>query len=187
MLSEEQRKLVEDNINLVFYYLHKYRIPMDQCDIGYIALCKAALTYKPNKGWAFSTYALRIIQNDYLALIRNMKKVKFEQSLLSLDTPLTSDTDKELCLLDTIHSNFTIERELFMQDLYNNLSEFMSKLSYRQEVILTDFLNEVTQKETGKKIGFSQAQVSRVLKSLLSQFRKEYYPDIHIKDIEEMI
>lgn len=74
-----------------------------------------------------------------------------------------------------------------MQDLYNNLSEFMSKLSYRQEVILTDFLNEVTQKETAKKIGFSQAQVSRVLKSLLSQFKKEYYPDIHIKDIEEMI
>ena len=74
-----------------------------------------------------------------------------------------------------------------MKDLYNNLNEFMNKLSYRQEVILQDFFNDVTQNETAAKIGYSQAQVSRVRKNLLSQFKKEYYPNIHIKDIEEMI
>ena len=187
MLSEEQKKLVEDNINLVFYYLHKKHISMDLCDVGYISLCKAARSYKPNKGWAFTTYAMKVMANDYMMLNRNMNKVKFEQSILSLDTPISSDSEKDLYLIDTVRSNFSIEKELFMKDLYDNLNEFMSKLSYRQEVILQDFFNDVTQNETAAKIGYSQAQVSRVRKNLLSQFKKEYYPNIHIKDIEEMI
>lgn len=68
-LNDYQRKLVENNINMVFAAVRKYVAgwhPEDEdtISIGYIGLCKAAATFNPTRSVAFSTYAVRCIVNE---------------------------------------------------------------------------------------------------------------------------
>lgn len=68
-LNDYQRKLVENNVNLVFAAVRKYVAgwhPEDEdtISIGYVGLCKAAATFNPTRSVAFSTYAVRCIVNE---------------------------------------------------------------------------------------------------------------------------
>lgn len=78
-LNDAQRKLVEDNINLVFAALRKYISnwnPEDEdtVSIGYIGLCKAAATFDPMRSVAFSTYAVRCILNEIYREFRHQDR-----------------------------------------------------------------------------------------------------------------
>ena len=80
-LDERERRLVEDNINLVHKVINDKVKCMnlisaysreDLFQIGCIGLCKAAAT---DKGGHFSTYAYRLIWNEICdALITNSRK-----------------------------------------------------------------------------------------------------------------
>ena len=71
MNKEEINKLIEDNINIAYELTHKYyemtkgKLTFDElnsiCNYG---LVKAANTYNQNKGFAFSTYAYKVISNE---------------------------------------------------------------------------------------------------------------------------
>ena len=63
-LSEEQRKLVEENIDLVAFIFHKsfhgpnkMRDAEDHIQDGMVGLCMAALKFDPDRGFKFSTFA----------------------------------------------------------------------------------------------------------------------------------
>lgn len=60
VLTDEQSKLVGDNIKLLYSFMGKNRMPPIDPDEIYselsFGLCRAAVTYDPSKG-AFSTYA----------------------------------------------------------------------------------------------------------------------------------
>jgi RNA polymerase sigma factor (sigma-70 family) len=70
MLNEQQQKLVEDNIKLVYEVLNRHYSHMPQNiqeDLegeGKIALVKAAQLYKPDGGVKFVTYAYWAIKNN---------------------------------------------------------------------------------------------------------------------------
>ena len=74
-LTENQRAMVEENLNLVRFVLK--RLGVLRCDrryedlfsVGCLALCTAALSYKPDK-IAFSTYAVHLIRH---AIIKELK------------------------------------------------------------------------------------------------------------------
>lgn len=70
MSRNERNKLIEDNLKLVPYVVHKHfkgyiSISEEKRDDliseGYIYLCKAADRYDTNLGYTFSTYAVRYI------------------------------------------------------------------------------------------------------------------------------
>ena len=99
-LSEEEKRLVEDNINLV----HKVINDKVKClnlitaftredlfQIGCIGLCKAVVT---DKGGHFSTYAYRLIWNEICdALITNSKKWRNEVSVETIPENINDDSD----------------------------------------------------------------------------------------------
>ena len=62
MLTDAQRKLVEDNLNLVYRVIHDKRLEDDEeaLSFGFYGLCKAAENYDPKKG-SFCTYAYNTI------------------------------------------------------------------------------------------------------------------------------
>ena len=65
-LSTEQRKLVEENHNLIYAVIHRLNLSVeDYYDIAAIGLCKAAIKYDSERGM-FSTFAFSVIRNEIL-------------------------------------------------------------------------------------------------------------------------
>ena len=60
----EQKKLFEDNHNLIYSYAKKKHISSEKWyDVLAIGLCKAARSFDPDKG-KFSTWAYRFFDNE---------------------------------------------------------------------------------------------------------------------------
>lgn len=123
-LTTEQQKIVEDNEKLIYWFMHRHNLKVeDYYDILAIGLCKAAYNYKDNAS-KFSTYATAIMQNEVRMHIRNnSNKSKIPEGItISLNAPIGDfemqdmlygmrDVWDELILLDNI--NFTnMEKEI---------------------------------------------------------------------------
>ena len=58
-MTEEQKKLAEDNHNLIYFYARKYHMSKQDFEDMYgilaIGLCKAARDYDESRGRAFSS------------------------------------------------------------------------------------------------------------------------------------
>lgn len=98
-LNDEQRKLVEDNIALIHYVIKKHSLAAmyeyDDCfGVMAIGLCKAAATFDPSKGWAFTAYASKCMLNEMFMFNRGYKRRR-EQGIseISLETPVFDDND----------------------------------------------------------------------------------------------
>lgn len=93
-LNDDQRRMVEDNINLVHYAIKKNFFGItksydDYFQEGCIGLCQAALRFDPDLGYKFSTYALLMIigtikryRRDNTSLIHYPRKFKDLKSKL---------------------------------------------------------------------------------------------------------
>lgn len=80
-LTDEQRKLAEDNHNLIYFVLHKNNWSIDEYyDVAAIGLCRAAQTYAPDKG-AFSAYSVKVITNQVLMELRRESAKKRDARL----------------------------------------------------------------------------------------------------------
>ena len=81
-LTDEQRMLVESNLNLVHHVIHKKCRNIgrneyeDIYQTGVIGLCKAVEKFDPTKGFAFSTFAARCITNEIYMMFRRQKGEK---------------------------------------------------------------------------------------------------------------
>ena len=99
-MNEDQKKLAEDNIKLVYYFLYNHCLSIDEfSDILMIELCKAAMYYDPELGpGSFSTFAYKCFINR----IRNEFKSRKTTSniinylpIASLDNDVFSENDED--------------------------------------------------------------------------------------------
>lgn len=161
-LTEAQRVLAEENHNLIYYCLKKYKFDNieEYYDVAAIGLCKAARSYRSQCG-QFSTFACRVIQNE---LYQTLRKKRI--TAVSLHTSLR-DADGTLTLLDMISGFERTEDEVldviaFMQTLH--------ALPPNKQRIIRLLANGATQQEVAAMTGYSQAQVSRTLAKLKTAF-----------------
>lgn len=120
-LNNEQRKLVENNLDVVFYAIHKFIIVNeniygfeydDLYQEGCIWLCKAAISFRPDKNIKFNSYAEKVVANGLRTYCRLMcAKQKRVSSV-----PLYSEADSEQFALDLIPSYDDIDSFLEEQD-----------------------------------------------------------------------
>ena len=69
-MTDEQRKLIEDNHNLIYSFLYKYHLEVNEYyDLAAIGLCKAAMTYDSEKA-SFYTYAYKCMFTSVFSEIR---------------------------------------------------------------------------------------------------------------------
>lgn len=96
MLNDDQKKLVEKNHNLIYGFMRDYNVIDKEYYYFVLAesLCKAAAEYNGSVG-KFSTFAYRVMKNDYLRDIRDMKagKRNFEGEMIYLDD-IAFESDK---------------------------------------------------------------------------------------------
>lgn len=105
-MTEEQQKLVEENLKLVPYTFNTYfksrqDIAEDLIQEGNYGLCLASMRYNPDVG-KFSTYAVKTIYGTMLKFL-NRKDTKYD-NVLSLDYSYSEEGD-EYTFVDVVEDS----------------------------------------------------------------------------------
>ncbi len=83
--KEKKDLLVEENLGLVHACANKFRSKGAEYDdlfqAGCVGLCKAAANFDPDRGFAFSTYAVPVILGEIRRIFRDGGTVKVSRSL----------------------------------------------------------------------------------------------------------
>lgn len=180
-LTDAQRKLVEDNINLVHWVMHNYFKSYypgsydyeDLSQQGMLMLCRAARSFDESKGCKFSTYASQFIWGG----INHYKNGPFSSCIhhregygptipeiaSSLNDVISDDNGHSVEILYTLASISHLQYD--KSDSYISAKEAFAKASKRHGKRLFELLLlENTQAQCAEVLGVRQAQVSRIIK-----------------------
>ena len=170
MMSEEQQKLVESNMKLVYTYVHKYGYKFrhdieDSIQIASVGLCKAAVNYDASKGFAFSTYAYKCMQNEFLMLTRK----QLDAPLVSLDEIVQND-DIECKLMDIIPDTRNVEEDVICKD---QIQYAINKLTGKYQDIVKYLISNpgTSGRDCASIFKVSQPTVSRAI----NRFKQLYF------------
>lgn len=162
---------LKENEALVHFSIRKFYRLMPKDDlfaVGMMALYKSFLKFDPNKGYTFTTYAVKAIQSNVYHTI-NRKETK-HRGLKSLDEEMFDNgKDDPILLKDALSDPLAQEdyENLIDHDyLKTLLKEATPKLSGNPKNfrVLENLLSErpVTQTQLSEELGVSQGHVSRM-------------------------
>lgn len=161
MLTDEMRKLVEDNHNLIYYYCNTNGLSVDEWyGVLAIALCKAAKMFDESKA-KFTTLAMKCMKNAVLheTRLKNADMRKANLYTVSLETPLndTQTIADVLCGVDEVAEDVAT---------IANLSQKISTLTERERIYIKLSIIGYKQCEIGKIFGLSKAMISNIKNEL---------------------
>lgn len=169
-MTDEQRKLVEDNHNLIYGFLNKKELDIDYYyDIVAIGLCNAAMTYDSTKG-KFSTFAYGCmnrelkIYNNYL----NRKKSVPEDIVYSYNVKANEDVSESIidAVIEDSNNNIDYSTETI------SFNYFLNTLKDRERLIIEHLKNGLTQQEIAKELNRSQQAISLKVKEIRKRWER---------------
>lgn len=168
-LTEEQKKLVEENHNLIYWFAKKYHVPIeDYYDVLAQGLCMAAYHYDPSK-CSFSTYA-------YLCMNTEMH-VEYRKTLRKSEIPQGNIFHYENAwqLSDLIPTNEKTENKVIDKISYENLISLLNDiLNDKDKEVLTHIVNGLTMREIAKIEGTSHQAIHNRMKKIREKVKKSY-------------
>ena len=181
--KEARNKLILRNVKLVMYEVKKrfgftgFDVE-DLVSVGNIGLIKAVETFDKEKGFNFSSYATRCIDNEILMYLNKSKSEKVDTSL---DKPVVGGhNDDEMDIMDTIKDNTDIVNEWLAKERLQIIREAVEKLPEQGREIIKlyfGFYNNktYTQNEISRILSTSQSEVSKKIKLFLSDLNVTLY------------
>ena len=181
--KEARNKLILRNVKLVMYEVKKrfgftgFDVE-DLVSVGNIGLIKAVETFDKEKGFNFSSYATRCIDNEILMYLNKSKSEKVDTSL---DKPVVGGhNDDEMDIMDTIKDNTDIVNEWLAKERLQIIREAVEKLPEEGREIIKlyfGFYNNktYTQNEISRILSISQSEVSKKIKLFLSDLNVTLY------------
>lgn len=171
-MTEKQRKLVSDNHNLIYGFLHEYGFDReDFYDLAAIGLCKAAMKYDETKG-VFSKFAYihMLREIDHYFTIQNYKKRIPESLITHYNKKIRDDSDEEI----ENFINYKIYREQFEDDLVFELcvEKVKERMSDRDKLIFDMLIDGYTTREIGKAAGCSSVSVTNIRRRMCGLFNE---------------
>ena len=168
-LNDEQRKLVEQNHNLIYSAMTKCGIHRKDFDDYYglaaIGLCKAAIDYDKTRSKSFPTYVYLCVQNEITIYnkYRFRKRRKGDMNTISYNHMLDGwDDDKN-------ENSFLLkDEENFEKNIIFKLN-FLDKcytLNNKNRMIIDLRIKSYTYKEIAQMIGISLQAVQQKIKKL---------------------
>lgn len=159
-----EQELFNTNINLAYFVLHKY-FPWygndeDAKQICLIALWKASEKYDTNKGYTFSTFAIRVIKNYMLRFLRDERK----RNKIKYVDNITFFEGEQFDILDSIPDKYV--GEVSLSFCFRELSE---KLNEKETRVLQMKIKGYNQTEIAKILNTSQSTVARCLQRIISK------------------
>ena len=168
-LTEEQKKLVEENHNLIYWFAKKYHVPIEEYyDVLAQGLCMAAYHYDPSK-CSFSTYA-------YLCMNTEMH-VEYRKTLRKSEIPQGNIFHYENAwqLSDLIPTNEKTENKVIDKISYENLISLLNDiLNDKDKEVLSYILNGLTMREIAKIEGTSHQAIHNRMKKIREKVKKSY-------------
>lgn len=164
-----KEQVVLNNVGMVGIVLKSLNLNLldeDLYSIGIIGVLKAVNTFNPDKGVKFPTYATPIIRNEILMTFRKKRITP----TFSLDEPYQLENGDLVNFSETIADSKRFEEEVIagMQ-----MKQLFSALSDREKKIVSLSMDGKKQTEIAKTCGMSQANVSRIAKSIRKKWRKK--------------
>lgn len=150
-------KYFEDNIKLAYHISSRFEptIMVDRDDIKQLALIglhKASKTFKKELGFAFSTFAYRVMRNE---ILKAMEKERFADSIDEIELEIEDD-------------RYTPDSEYM-----GSLENFSHVITKQEFDIVGLTVQGYNQKEISEQVGLSQSQVSRIFLKAKSKIAKE--------------
>lgn len=173
-LNDAQRKLVEDNHNLIYSFLNSHNLSLDAVEDWYgtaaIGLCKAAMIYDEKKGYKFATLAYIVMDNEVKKEMRNSRKCV--SNTLSLDAPVDGADG-------VTYADIIPDSKDFMYSIYLNdaIDIALRGLSDRDKTIITMIVDYgMKHKEVATRLGMSRSGVSMIYEEFIGKLRA-YFND----------
>lgn len=176
VLTDEQKKLVEENHNLIYWFIRKYNLSVDEW-YGDLAceLCLSAVTYDKNKGM-FSTYAHYRMWNVMTKTLsrKNATAKRIPEYLIDSyeSTFRVEGTGDEIPMIETITNGFDyadhIVNKIYLKNVLNSIP-----VDIKKAIIL--YYSGYTQDEIGDLLGVSQVTVSRWISNPLRGEKTEQW------------
>lgn len=176
--------LIVQNTHLIHYvlrhYIHVEAIWYeDMYSIGLIGLVKAAKSFDPTLGYAFSTYAISFIKHSILHEIRDKKRRHLD--VISLyDITYHGKDGRDLTVEDMIASDEDVPTEVFNDNLEIVMDDLLSNVTDEHRDMVTDWLyaevygyTPYTQWSLAIKYNTNQVKVSRTLKAAKKMMQHE--------------
>lgn len=154
-----------ENIGLAYKNAQHYK----DCGIEYedlkqiclYALWKAVLTYHKEKGFAFSSYAYRVIQNEVNYYLRRNHKYFTDKHFSSI---VYDNITLEDVLADTNNEMEKIEKSIDNENYIAKIRN--SNMKEKEKQVLELSLKGYKQLQIAEVLKCSQPQVSRIIKKL---------------------
>lgn len=172
-LNDTQRKLVEDNHNLIYSYLKSHNLSLNAVEDWYgtaaIGLCKAALHFDESREKKFSTFAYLVMDNEVKQIMR--KNRKCAMATCSLDSSIN---DNGCYLSDIIPDERDFMTTIYLNDAIDIVQRGMSD---RDKMIVRLIIEDgCSQRKVSERFRISQAQVSRIYNTYINKIR-DYFND----------
>lgn len=170
--------LVQENMGLVKYEVYnKFRTYHDKeelISIGYVGLLKAVDSFDIEKGVCFSSYAVKVIDNDILMFL-NKEKIR---SMASLDEEIQfSNYDTTMTLMDLVSDDYDMVEDFCNNEVYQTIKLLVDKLPEKKRRIMKLYYGfydrAYTQTEIAEIYSCSQSYIARVIYAMTECIAKE--------------
>lgn len=175
-MTDEQRKLVEDNHNLIYGFLNKKELTDDYYDIVALGLCKAAMSYDESKG-KFSTLAFKCMDGEMSTHYTYLKRKKFIPENLIFSYNETANEDVSESIVDAILPDNNDRIGYSLENI--DFDCFINLLKDKERQIIEHLIKGFNQKEIAEIMNMTQQAVSLNIKSIKRDW-KEYSDKGHI-------
>ena len=165
-LTKEQKKLVEENHNLIYSFAHKNNLNVNEYyDILAIGLCDAAQTFDENRG-AFSTVAYHCMKNrlyKYWDRFKNKNMIP-ENIVVSYDAPMAEDDSIGLGYYLDVLANSDSTYDIVESNILK--TELLNIFNGADRVVLDCIVNGETYREIAKRIGCTHQMIGLRVKRI---------------------
>lgn len=186
LTDKEKDEFVRNNEALVHFVAKKFqntRIEHSELvDIANLGLTKALNGYRKNRGVKFSTYAHNCMYNEILFYLR--KEKKHHENTVSFNNPVATDKDghvfeEESRISETQMGTYkrSLEEDAEVHEAVDCLNKIIEGLNETERFIIVSRFGLggteiLTQKEIADKINMSQANISKLEKTIMTKISK---------------
>lgn len=173
-LTEEQRLMVEENINLAYkmawdLYKRCRVFPIEDVkQICCMGLCRAVKNYDPSLGTTLSTLAYISMKNLFFQEVRN----KRQPEMISLDQPCASEEEESM--MDFLMSELCAENVIGEDALCLSMDfdAYLSRENPMRQQVMRLSLAGLNCREVAEEVGCTRQNVDRIKAAVIRGFSK---------------